>query len=177
MAFCEALTEREEHLGRYYELPTELEWEYACRAGTATPYHFGNSLDPAKANVSATGWGRPVHVGSFPPNAWGLFDMHGNVWEWTKERYYDEERKGEGTRILRGGGYASSSNDCRAAYRLRVSDTSYPAGFRVVMRLGSRPAVLKPSPMDKTDGTKTDKSKEPDKTDKSREPDDGDKKK
>jgi formylglycine-generating enzyme required for sulfatase activity len=94
VAFCGWLSRRE---GKRYRLPTEAEWEYACRAGTTTPFSFGKTISPDQANYEgsfAPGRGKKgicraqtTPVGSFPPNAWGLFDMHGNVWEWCQDWY------------------------------------------------------------------------------------------
>lgn len=85
VAYCEWLSGQ---TGRRFRLPTEDEWEFACRAGTTTQYNWGDEWDPAKANgdnvVSKT-----TPVGSYPPNAWGLYDMHGNVWEWTRNEWVD----------------------------------------------------------------------------------------
>jgi formylglycine-generating enzyme required for sulfatase activity len=99
-AFCSALSElpEEKRAGRAYRLPTEAEWEYACRAGTSTAYHFGSSVSLAEVNFGTYRAGqaraprarsrkgrthlyRPSPVGSYPGNAFGLYDMHGNVWE------------------------------------------------------------------------------------------------
>jgi formylglycine-generating enzyme required for sulfatase activity len=90
--FCKRLSAKE---GRVYRLPTEAEWEYACRAGTTTPFHFGNVFDGTQANMQQTyprgteakvrGRGWPMTVGSYAPNAFGLYDMHGNVSEWCSE--------------------------------------------------------------------------------------------
>src|SRR5262249_38687350 len=83
VAFCNWLAKKE---GKPYRLPTEAEWEYACRAGTTTPYHTGDKLTPEQANFGQTTDGKRranvVAVGSYKPNAWGLHDMHGNVAEW-----------------------------------------------------------------------------------------------
>ncbi len=93
-AFCKKLSElpEEKKAGRVYRLPTEAEWEYACRAGTTTTTAYGNTLSFKQANIDAESplgnaekgvrLGRPVPVGSYPPNAWGLYDMHGNLWQW-----------------------------------------------------------------------------------------------
>ena len=119
-----------------YRLPTEAEWEYACRAGTTTPFNGGNCLSASEANYDGnhfyTGCSKgqyrqqTVSVASFPPNAWGLFDTHGNVWEWCSDWYgdypgnavTDPEGPGSGTiRVLRGGSWGSSAEDCRSSYR------------------------------------------------------------
>jgi formylglycine-generating enzyme required for sulfatase activity len=118
-----------------YRLPTEAEWEYACRAGTATPFYFGETISTAQANyfgdvVYANGKKgenrkRTTPVGSFPPNAWGLYDMHGNVAQWCQDRFgkYTQQRvdpqgpeKG-GSRVLRGGSWESTPARCRSACR------------------------------------------------------------
>src|SRR5713101_8408415 len=92
--FVEKLQDKDK---KPYRLPTEAEWEYACRAGTTTPFHFGETITAAQANYN----GEEVYakgkkgayrtqttpVGSFPANPWGLFDMHGNVWQWCQDRY------------------------------------------------------------------------------------------
>jgi len=93
--FCEMLSSlpAEQKAGRRYRLPTEAEWEYACRAGTATPFNTGDSLEPDQARFSFTNRSSPKQtapVGTYPPNAWGLFDMHGNVWEWTSDWFSAE---------------------------------------------------------------------------------------
>jgi uncharacterized protein (TIGR02996 family) len=98
--FCRRLGER---LGRTVTLPTEAQWEYACRAGTTTIFHFGNIHDGSQANSDATtAYGskkrgkylsRTQPVGSYPPNAFGLYDMHGNVWEWCLDFYREDYQK------------------------------------------------------------------------------------
>src|SRR5262249_26582368 len=76
----------EKKAGRVYRLPTEAEWEYACRAGDAgRQFHFGDSLTTKQANTLEARLQRTCKVGSYAPNAWGLYDMHGNVWEWCQD--------------------------------------------------------------------------------------------
>ena len=134
-AYCAWLTEQ---TGRAYRLPSEAQWEYACRAGTTTPFHFGARITTDQANFdgnytyngSAKGEYREqtVPVGSFPPNAFGLYDMHGNVWEWCQDAWHGNykdaptdgsawEAKGDLSRVLRGGSWSYNPRDCRAAYR------------------------------------------------------------
>ena len=154
-AFCTKLSQRE---GKRYGLPSESEWEYACRAGTATPFFFGDTLSTDQANHNGNypynqGARREYRlkatsVGSFPPNAWGLFDMHGNVWEWCQDEYKeykDLDTKNsleignivENARVLRGGSWNFVAWLCRAAVRYwhapDYRDDDY--GFRVVFRL------------------------------------------
>ncbi len=113
-----------------YRLPTEAEWEYACRAGTKTRYYFGNS----RSKLRDYGWskensgGKPRPVGQRPPNPWGLYDMCGNVWEWCndfyKVDYYKESPKENpngpktgDTKVVRGGCWNSTSDKCRSSFR------------------------------------------------------------
>jgi formylglycine-generating enzyme required for sulfatase activity len=158
--FCRRLSAR---TGRDVRLPTEAEWEYACRAGTTTPFHFGSTINTSQANYDGNytyGSGpkgvyrkKAVPVGSFPPNAWGLYDMHGNVWEWCAD-WYDSDyyarsptadpkgpSHGEG-RVLRGGSWYSYPWGCRSASRHGLSPTftNYGDGFRVVV--SPRPSAL-----------------------------------
>lgn len=111
--------------GRVYYLPTEAEWEYACRAGTATPFYFGTTISPSQARYGARNG--TVEVGQFPANAWGLHDMHGNVWEWTGSEY-DEDYGGAelriagdpnsgGPRVVRGGSWYGGPEWLRSAAR------------------------------------------------------------
>jgi formylglycine-generating enzyme required for sulfatase activity/serine/threonine protein kinase len=159
MAFCRKLSElpAEKQRGRVYRLPTEAEWEYACRAGgNELPFHFGRSLVSAQANFDGrhpyggSGRGemlqRTCAVGSYPANLWGLHDLHGNVWEWCSdwysEKYYRGSPKrdpqgpaqGEG-KILRGGSWQNHGRMCRSASRDWVGPTyrGVNAGFRVVL--------------------------------------------
>jgi hypothetical protein len=113
-----------------YRLPTEAEWEYACRAGTTTTYSFGDSITPAQACYGADSY-RPSPVGSFAPNSFGLYDMHGNVSEWCWD---SNDRLGFTLmRAVRGGGghYRNSAEDLRSAYRT-WEDPKNSSGFRVV---------------------------------------------
>ena len=151
-AFCTALSKK---TGRTVRLPTEAEWEYACRAGTTTVYGFGN--DPAKLGDYA--WYRSntwdaeekyAHrVGVKKPNAWDMYDMHGNVWEWCSDWYAKpstnanaRDPKGPPTgtnRVLRGGSWYVIPEFCRAASRMGISpDGRYRTfGFRPVVEIGS----------------------------------------
>jgi formylglycine-generating enzyme required for sulfatase activity len=170
VAYCAALTAREQAAGRLpvgwvYRLPTESEWEYACRAGTTTAFYYGNSLHGGMANFNdyyeydasigeiyvsnpAVPWlGRTTTVGSYQPNAWGLYDMHGNVWEWCRDWYgsyptasvTDPQGPPSGSyRVFRGGGWGNGGGYCRSAGRY----DAYPSyrydyiGFRVVLAPG-----------------------------------------
>jgi formylglycine-generating enzyme required for sulfatase activity len=139
-AFCARLGKRD---GRAYRLPTEAEWEYACRAGTAGPYHFGATLSAGQANCDAgAGKGATTPVGSYPPNAWGLSDMHGNVYEWCGDWYgpYPTARADDPSgpadgdaRVLRGGSWLSAPWYCRSAHRYWADPATRSAhvGFRV----------------------------------------------
>jgi sulfatase modifying factor 1 len=141
-----------------YRLLTEAEWEYACRAGTSTPFGIGNGcdLDITQANFDgrypygkgAEGIYRAatVPVKSFAPNAWGLYDMHGNVWEWCQDWYGDHPKgavsdpqgpdSGE-YKLLRGGSWYYFAKDCRSAIRLNESpENGYSdIGFRLVREI------------------------------------------
>ncbi len=133
--------------GHYYRLPSASEWEYAARAGTATFYSWGDDAGSGKANCLTCGsefGGRFAPVGSFPANAWGLYDMHGNVWEWTKDCIDPNAAPpGNGmpklfgncdSRELRGGSARSDAWSIRAgarAFALRGEHIS-DVGFRVV---------------------------------------------
>jgi formylglycine-generating enzyme required for sulfatase activity/uncharacterized caspase-like protein len=162
--FCARLSKK---TGREYRLPSEAEWEYACRAGTTTPFHFGETITTDLANYRGTDWeyqgktypgnyGQGPHgsyrqqtteVGSFKvANAFGLYDMHGNVWEWCLD-YWHENYNGapaDGSawvtggnasrRVLRGGSWSLNPGDCRSAHRNRLEPgirVNY-LGFRVV---------------------------------------------
>jgi len=113
--------------GFRFSLPTEAQWEYACRAGTTTAFHFGNTLSREQANFGAgRTTGRTRGVGSYPANAWGLRDMHGNVWEWVQD-WSGDYLSGAITdptgvdrswaRVIRGGSWDNRAQDCRSATR------------------------------------------------------------
>jgi formylglycine-generating enzyme required for sulfatase activity len=154
--FCRRLSA---FTGDVYTLPSEAQWEYACRAGTTTPFAFGETITPELANYNAKytyangikGEYREqtMPVGSFPANAWGLQDMHGNVWEWCLDHfhgnYQDAPFDGSAwlkkdadesiaTRLLRGGSWYGSPGSCRSAYRdhFRPGSASSTVGLRVV---------------------------------------------
>jgi formylglycine-generating enzyme required for sulfatase activity len=145
VAFCRALSALpdEKAAGRIYRLPTEAEWEYACRAGTTTAYHTGDHLSSRQAQFGQAG---PWAVGQGAPNAWGLYDLHGNVWEWCFDAYTADYYRhappadprglsGGPTRVLRGGGWDAPAADCRsAARRAARPGMRHPAvGFRVAV--------------------------------------------
>src|SRR5262249_38386670 len=150
----------EEQRGCRYRLPTEAEWEYACREGgrARAAFHCGSALSAAHANFdgrypyggAARGafLGKPTPVGAYPPNGLGLYDLHGNVWEWCQDWYAPEYyRTGptqdpsgpaisrDQTRVLRGGSWRDAGQLCRSACRGREDPTGRTiyAGFRVVL--------------------------------------------
>jgi formylglycine-generating enzyme required for sulfatase activity len=116
-----------------YRLLTEAQWEYACRAGTTTAFYYGNSFNSSQANFDDKGVYRKktVSVGSFKPNAWGLYDMHGNVREWCSD--WSGISSGL-NRIYRGGSWFNDAGRCRSAFRywIKPSFRSYDLGFRIV---------------------------------------------
>jgi formylglycine-generating enzyme required for sulfatase activity len=162
--YCDRLSK---HTGRIYRLPSEAEWEYACRAGTTTPFHFGETITTDLANYRGTdnkeyewsgSYGRgtkgiyreeTTEVGSFGvANGFGLYDMHGNVWEWCEDHWHSnyegaptdgsawlDKNENNSRRLLRGGSWYFSPVFCRSAYRDTYSnpDVDYlNFGFRVV---------------------------------------------
>ena len=156
VAYCQALTVIEQAAGRVpagyqYRLPTEAEWEYCCRAGTTTEWHTGTSLSTSQANfegalANATNTtGQTAVVGSYAPNAFGLHDMHGNVWEWCLDSFAPYAPgpvtnpfvTGSVNRVFRGGSWQSvtSAIYCRSAVRLLFPSgfASSFGGFRVVL--------------------------------------------
>jgi formylglycine-generating enzyme required for sulfatase activity len=152
VAFCQRLSEK---LGNQYRLPSEAEWEYACRAGTTTPFYFGATLTSDLANYRGTetyahgpeGQDRAqtTDVGVFSPNAFGLYDMHGNVWEWCADHWHESYQgaPSDGSartdnnnymRLLRGGSWFNDPRWCRSAYRNYLTPVGrfIDIGFRVV---------------------------------------------
>ncbi len=171
--FCQRLSVKTE---RTYRLPSEAEWEYACRAGTTTPFHFGETLSDELANYCAQdekigdtlykgAYGRGIEgkyrketteVGIFPPNNFGLHDMHGNVFEWCEDDWHNnyegaptngrawlEENATDTYKLLRGGSWDYYPNLCRSAYRSSSTRgyRGYRVGFRVCCEL---PRTLSP---------------------------------
>jgi formylglycine-generating enzyme required for sulfatase activity len=162
--FCDRLSQK---TGREYRLPSEAEWEYACRAGTTTPFYFGETITTALANYQGMdvvmevlnlhlpgsyGAGptgifrkRTTDVGNFSPNAFGLYDLHGNVWEWCLDHWHNSYKGAPSNgsawltedenayRVVRGGGWFSPPGGCRSACRLAYTrDHSCSLfGFRV----------------------------------------------
>lgn len=168
--YCAQLTQQEQAAGRLpsgwvYRLPTESEWEYACRAGTTSAFYYGRTLRGWMANFcgyygydAASGqffdWNpnavylqKTTTVGSYQPNAWGLYDMHGNLWEWCQDLYGDYPAgsvtdpqgppSGSGY-VTRGGSWGSYGVDCRSARRgtYYKSGSDYNVGFRIVLAPG-----------------------------------------
>ncbi|MUG95985.1 SUMF1/EgtB/PvdO family nonheme iron enzyme [Scytonema sp. UIC 10036] len=165
LEFCDRLST---YTKKNYRLPSEAEWEYACRAGTKTPFHFGKTITPELANyngdeIYASGFqgefrGETTTVGSFKvANAFGLFDMHGNVWEWCADSLHGnyEVAPSDGSawinislgkkdndnqrlfryRLFRGGSWHDSPSGCRSAYRNGIRPVSRDGhlGYRVVV--------------------------------------------
>ena len=152
--FCEKLLDR---TGKKYRLPSESQWEYACRAGTTTPFYFGETITPWLVNYNGRyPYGdapegeyrkETTDVGIFPPNSFGLYDMHGNVWEWCQDDWHDsyEDAPTDGSswktggdpkkRALRGGAWVNLSRYCRSASRT-FGDTDFVVskrGFRIIL--------------------------------------------
>ena len=144
VAYCEWLAWE---TGQRYRLPSEAEWEYACRAGTTTRYSWGDAITAEKANYSESKLGKTTKVGAYLSNPWGFFDMHGNVWEWVEDVWHDSyreapryglpwRRKNEdrsGSHVIRGGSYDNASKFLRSVYRVgnRPHIKHEYVGFRV----------------------------------------------
>ncbi|MGH1392922.1 MAG: SUMF1/EgtB/PvdO family nonheme iron enzyme [Trichormus sp.] len=143
--FCARLSQK---TGKIYRLPSEAEWEYACRAGTTSPYYFGDTITGDLANYNRNHQ-QTTDVGNFPANPFGLFDMCGNVWEWCQDEWHDNYLKAPNNggawlemnnnmskmRLLRGGSWYVNPDYCRSAYRLKKSfvNTFDVIGFRIVL--------------------------------------------
>ncbi len=138
--------------GLQYRLPTEAEWEYATRAGRTTPFYWGTGIGSEHANCVGcqlvTDINRPTPGGMFPPNPWGIFDMAGNVWQWTEDCYHrnyvDAPTDGSAwlagacrSRVLRGGSWSTTPNNLRSAnrYRAGIDARTDHAGFRLARSL------------------------------------------
>jgi eukaryotic-like serine/threonine-protein kinase len=151
-AFCKKLSLK---TGRTYRLPSEAEWEYACRAGTTAPFNFGPTITPELANYTYAQDSGPkgqsgrqtTPVGSFAANEFGLHDMHGNVWEWCLDHWHESysgaptdgsawvENGNSSLRVLRGGSWANYPEDCRSASRnwFNPEHSYFLSGFRIVI--------------------------------------------
>jgi formylglycine-generating enzyme len=160
-AYCAEMSRRAHASGALpagwrFSLPTEAQWEYACRAGTVTATSFGDALTPSQANFAPEAVDRTVRIrgsarkaGSYPANAWGIQDMHGNLWEWCRDFYHPRlpggvdpdlsqvkgtpNRDGTYSRVRRGGAWIEPEWACRSACRLRYEShrRSDHIGFRV----------------------------------------------
>ena len=142
--FCKVLNRKERiPIGWKFSLPTEAQWEYACRAGTTTRYHWGDDINPNRANYKESGLEKTRLRGAYPKNPWGFHDMHGNVWEWTADWYQaayptvnpvvDPTGPASGSdRVLLGGSWFHVGSYLRAAGRLYGGpSTRFSIGFRV----------------------------------------------
>jgi formylglycine-generating enzyme required for sulfatase activity len=150
--FCHRLSAK---TGKKYRLPSEAEWEYACRAGTLTPFHFGETISSELANYDGTETYndepkgeyrcKTTVVGIFPANGWGLHDMHGNLWEWCEDDWHGsyEGAPNDGSawvkldqkntsKVVRGGSWINDPYYCRSASRINRNDACNNVGFRVV---------------------------------------------
>ena len=124
-----------------FDLPTEAQWEYACRAGTTTTYYWGNSMNGDYAWYTSNSSSKSHPVGTKKPNAWGLYDMSGNVWEWCLDWYssslaYGTDPKGSSSgsgRVLRGGSGSNNESHCTSSYRASNYPSNYYShnGFRL----------------------------------------------
>jgi len=131
--------------GWEFALPTEAEWEHACRAGTTTAYSWGNAVSPQLANYEESGLKKTVEVGSYKANPWGFYDMHGNVYEWTADWFGDYHSRtvtdpqgaasGSG-RVARGSSYYTDELSMFSATRrwYPPNDRSANLGFRVAFK-------------------------------------------
>lgn len=141
-----------------YRLPSSAEWEYACRAGSTQFFHFGYEMSVDLANTDLNELGRPKPVGSFKPNAWGLFDMHGNLWEWCddnagSEVYLEESGKPSGKGLfaknrasMRGGAYDSKPEQCAAGFKLTKWRSASPQNVGIRLVRISKPETIANGP-------------------------------
>jgi len=150
VAYCKWMSQRE---AKTIRLPTEAEWEYACRAGSSDKYFFGNDESLLKEYAWYSDNSNKIthNVGTKKPNSWGLYDMYGNVWEWTLDRYSENynETPCDGTHhkiqtdkgmSLRGGAWSAEPENCRSARRINLGSNSrnYFVGFRIVIEENSK---------------------------------------
>jgi formylglycine-generating enzyme required for sulfatase activity len=146
LEFCQRLSKK---TGNQYRLPSEAEWEYACRSGTTTAFCFGDTLTPEMANHSAVA-GETTDVGIYLPNAFGLYDMHGNVLEWCQDTWHSNYNNApedgsawfdndSNVHLLRGGSWFDMPHYCRSAFRFLDTYRSYAVGFRVVCESARNP--------------------------------------
>lgn len=149
VAYCEWLSRE---TGQLYRLPSEAEWEYACRAGTTTHYSFGDAITPKQANYDESKHGKTTEVGGYPANPWGLYDMHGNIREWVGDVWHNtyqgaptdgsawtdnEGISSSRARVSRGGSWIINSRNLRSAFRNRSDPDvrNLNLGFRVARTL------------------------------------------
>nr|WP_320010581.1 formylglycine-generating enzyme family protein [uncultured Desulfobulbus sp.] len=127
-----------------YRLPTEAEWEYSCRASTQTPFYFGQTITPDQVNYGSKTSCRNTPMGIHPPNGFGLYDMHGNVYEWCEDTWHDSYQgapsdgsawvdESTNHKVYRGGAWNTSAHFARSAYRFHQPQTwaYYNIGFRL----------------------------------------------
>jgi len=129
-----------------YQLPTEAEWEYACRAGTSTAYSIGDNITPNDANYDDSKITKTVKIGIYEPNAFGLYDMHGNVWEWCEDwcgissvaTVSDPKVPAMGeNRVMRGGSFGNGASMAGSSFRL--SDLPTRRSYNIGLRLARTP--------------------------------------
>lgn len=166
--FCERLSSlpAEKEARRLYRLPYQSEWEYACRAGSQTPYFYGS--DPEELGSYAwfndNSGNETQPVGEKQPNRWGLYDMHGNVWEWCADWFGEYPAGPVGPkhgvyRVLRGGGIANAPVACRSAYRIRFTPSlrNRVSGFRIALT-AMETATKSPAKVDQPSDKRTDEA-------------------